>query len=157
MTESSLRPQIRRSQIITLVKFGAVGVASAAIDFGVFYLLAEVIGWVPWLATTISFLCAFGVNYRGNRDIVFKAGKVPGAIFRYIILVIVNWILSALTVTAGVALGLPAVAAKIISMILVAVINFVVQRLWVFRVKQPSVDVESDPDRGRDESELRSR
>ncbi|MDR2372495.1 MAG: GtrA family protein [Bifidobacteriaceae bacterium] len=115
-----------------LALFGLVGAASAAVDFGVFMALTWV-GLVEWAATAISFLTAFAVNYRGNRDLVFRAGAVPGAIGRYVVLVACNWVGSTALVAALAWSGLPGWAAKLISMALVAAVNFVALRNWVFK------------------------
>lgn len=113
--------------------FLAVGGASALIDAGVFWLLVTIGMW-PTLASAISFMSAFVVNYRGNRDLVFRAKASNGALVRYSILVVVNLGLSA----GGVALGTEVLhfhpmVSKIVTMVIVAVINFVVMRTWVFR------------------------
>jgi putative flippase GtrA len=115
-----------------LALFGLVGAASAAVDFGVFIGLVA-LGLAAWAATAISFLVAFGVNYRGNRDLVFRAGAVPGAVRRYILLVAFNWAASTGLVAALAWLGAPGWAAKLAVMALVAVFNFAVLRAWVFK------------------------
>jgi putative flippase GtrA len=117
--------------------FVLVGGASAAVDFGVFLVLVH-LGLVEWVATALSFLTAFVVNYRGNRDLVFRAGSVPGALRRYVLLVAFNWVASTGLVALAVWLGLPGWAAKLISLVLVAALNFVVLRAWVFRPPAPS-------------------
>ncbi|MDR1798620.1 MAG: GtrA family protein, partial [Bifidobacteriaceae bacterium] len=115
-----------------LIVFGAVGAASAVVDLGVFLLLCRA-GLVPWAASALSFLAAFVVNYRGNRDLVFRAGKVPGALRRYVVLVGFNWVMSTALVAALTWARLPGWGAKLISMVLVAAINFVALRAWVFQ------------------------
>jgi putative flippase GtrA len=124
--------RLDRAAIRRLVAFVAVGGASALIDAGVFLLL-EWLGLWPTAATAVSFSAAFIVNYRGNRDIVFRAGAVPGALRRYVVLVIVNLGLSMATVGALTALGVVPWLAKGISMVLIAGINYVAMRAWVFR------------------------
>lgn len=128
MTSPSARAHARQG-----LTFLAVGGASALVDAGVFWLLVTVGVW-PVVASALSFSSAFVINYRGNRDLVFRAKTSSGALVRYTILVIVNLGLSA----GGVALGtevldLDPLAAKIATMVLVALVNFVVMRLWVFR------------------------
>jgi putative flippase GtrA len=115
-----------------VVLFILVGGASAAVDFGVFLALTT-LGLIAWAASAISFLVAFVVNYRGNRDLVFRAGSVPGALRRYVVLVAFNWVSSTGLVALGGWLGWPGWAAKLTSMVLIAVFNFAALRLWVFR------------------------
>ncbi|WP_348788901.1 GtrA family protein [Leifsonia sp. NPDC080035] len=124
---------IDREHVRQGLVFLAVGGASALIDAGVFWLLVTLGVW-PTLASVISFLTAFVVNYRGNRDLVFRARASKGALVRYSILVVVNLGLSAGGVALGTeVIGLAPIVAKVATMVLVAVINFFVMRLWVFR------------------------
>jgi putative flippase GtrA len=129
-------PPERRESVRKLATFVAVGATSAACDFGVFWLLSRV-GLYAGLASACGFLSAFVINYRGNRDLVFRAGKVPGAMVRYVVLVAVNLGLSTGIVAGLVALGVPALWSKLISMVVVAAFNFVMMRAWVFRPRVP--------------------
>ncbi|MDR1118978.1 MAG: GtrA family protein, partial [Bifidobacteriaceae bacterium] len=120
-----------------LVAFVAVGAASAAVDMGLFLVL-ERLGLPAWGASACSFLAAFAVNYRGNRDLVFRAGAVLGALRRYVGLVGFNWVASTLLVGVLAAAGLPGWVAKGASMVAVAAFNYVALRRWVFRVGGPA-------------------
>ena len=111
--------------------FLAIGLISAAIDGGVFLALHSA-GLAPAAASALSFLSAFAVNYRGNRDLVFDAGRIPGALRRYSVLVAANFALSTAGVWLLVGVGLVPWAAKLTTMVLVAAINFVAMRHWVF-------------------------
>lgn len=111
--------------------FLAIGLTSAAIDGGVFLALQSM-GLHPAAASAVSFLSAFAVNYRGNRDLVFNAGRVPGALARYAVLVVVNLGISSAGVWLLVGGGLVPWAAKLTTMVMVAALNFAAMRLWVF-------------------------
>ncbi|GAA1803841.1 GtrA family protein [Agromyces neolithicus] len=121
-----------RRNILQALGFAAVGGLSALVDFGAFWLL-DLAGVFAPLASAMSFMAAFGVNYRGNRDLVFRARSARGMLMRYVVLVLVNLALSTGLVAAATALGVPGVPAKIASMIVIAIVNFVVMRMWVFR------------------------
>lgn len=128
-----MKAERHRSHLRQGFFFLIVGGASAVIDAGVFWLLVTLGMW-PTLASVISFCAAFAVNYRGNRDLVFRAQASRRALVRYTVLVVINLGLSA----GGVALGTEVlnfspIVAKVATMILVALINFFVMRLWVFR------------------------
>jgi putative flippase GtrA len=124
---------INREHVRQGLVFLAVGGASALIDAGLFWLLVTLGMW-PVLASVISFLSAFVVNYRGNRDLVFRARASKGALIRYSILVAVNLGMSAGGVAIGTGLlGLAPIVAKLATMVVVALINFFVMRYWVFR------------------------
>lgn len=119
--------------------FLLVGGLSAAVDAGVFWVL-EGLGVPPALASAVSFLSAFFVNYQGNKSVVFRATHAPGALGRYIALVVVNLGLSTGGLVLIMATGVEAMPAKIITMVVVAVVNFVTMRLWVFR-SRPSEEI----------------
>lgn len=127
MTTNARSPLFRQGAL-----FLVIGGLSALADAGVFWVLAT-IGVIPWVASGISFMSAFAINYRGNRDLVFRSRKAKGALVRYCVLVVVNLGLSAAGVQFGVWLGAPPILAKVATMVLVAVVNFVAMRSWVFR------------------------
>jgi putative flippase GtrA len=132
----------RRDRLQQPLAFLAIGLTSAAIDGGVFLALHH-LGLPPAAASAVSFLSAFLVNYRGNRDFVFKAGQASGALPRYITLVAINLGLSSAGVWLLVHGGLQPWAAKLTTIITIAAINFVAMRLWVF----PAQEQTPDPDR----------
>ena len=121
--------------------FLVVGGASAATDAGGFLLLHH-LGVVPWLASARSFCAAFGVNFSGNRDLVFRGRRTDGALRRYVVLVVANLVVSSALVAALVAAGAPPIVAKAVAMAVVAAANFVALRTWVFpprRQPEPGV------------------
>ena len=137
-----MRLPTRRHRLHQPVTFLAVGLTSAAIDGGVFLILQRM-GLPPAPASAASFLSAFAVNYRGNRDLVFDFGPAPGALRRYAVLVAVNLGLSSGGVWLLVGAGLAPWAAKVTTIAAIAAINFVAMRLWVFPARA------TDPDPGR--------
>jgi putative flippase GtrA len=102
----------------------------------------------PAAASAAGFLSAFAVNYRGNRDLVFDFGRAPGALSRYAILVAINLGLSSAGVWLLVGSGLLPWAAKLTTMVMVAAINFVTMRLWVFPASTTVQPVVTDPGAG---------
>ena len=130
----ALSPRVRE-----VAAFLIVGGLSAAIDAGVFLLLSA-LGVYPVLASAISFVSAFAINYNGNRRVVFRARSHPGQLWRYAALVFFNLGLSAGIVALGIAVGLSPIAAKVVSLVIIAIFNFVAMRQWVFRVRSGSPD-----------------
>ena len=124
-----------------LATFAGVGVLSALVDVGVFTVL-HAVGVVPWLASAIGFISAFGVNYLGNRILVFRARHDARAFRRYVALVAVNLVLSTAVVAWLVGLEVEPHLAKLISMVLVAGLNYVAMRSFVFSQApgQPAVE-----------------
>lgn len=134
------------ARVREIVAFLIVGGLSAGIDALVFVLLHELLGIPPVIASAISFMSAFVVNYGGNRRVVFRAQAQKGTLWRYIALVLFNLGLSAGLVAAGVAVGLDPVVAKVISIVVIAVFNYAAMRLWVFRRRSPIPDGSTPPD-----------
>lgn len=126
----AVNPRIRE-----IMTFLVVGGLSAAVDGGLFLVLSW-LGVFPVLASAISFMSAFAVNYGGNRRLVFRAAG-GGSLWRYITLVVVNLGLSAGLVALGILVGLSPVAAKVVSIVVIAAVNYVVMRAWVFRDRSP--------------------
>ena len=112
--------------------FLAVGFASAAIDGGTFLLLHH-LGLVDWAANATGYALSVAVNFQGNRRLVFKARGLRGALPRYCVLLLFNLAVSTALVRLGLVAGLPPWLAKGGSMGVVALVNFVVMRVWVFR------------------------
>jgi putative flippase GtrA len=112
--------------------FVGVGLLSAAVDAGTFSL-AFALGVVAPVASALGFVAAFGVNYSGNRVLVFQVRHSGTALRRYVVLVTVNLLLTTGLVAGLVATGLEAHVAKGISMVVIACFNFVAMRSWVFR------------------------
>ena len=140
---------LSRSRVREILSFLVVGGLSAAIDAGVFLLLTA-LGVTPVLASAISFMSAFVLNYTGNRRVVFRATNGKGYLWRYVTLVLTNLGLSAGLVALGVAVGLLPVVAKIISLVVIAVVNYVAMRQWVFRDRStsPAGSAEPSPEPG---------
>lgn len=112
--------------------FLGVGLLSAAIDAGVFSI-AYALGVAAPVASALGFVAAFGVNYSGNRRLVFRAQHSRAALWRYCILVAANLLVTTGLVAGLVQLGIEAHVAKGISMVVAASVNFVALRGWVFR------------------------
>ena len=126
-----MRLPTSRHRLHQPLAFLLVGLTSAAIDGGVFLVLHS-LGLAPAAASAAGFVSAFAVNYRGNRDLVFNFGGAPGALSRYVVLVVVNLGLSTAGVWLLVGAGLAPWAAKLTTMVMVAAINFLALRRWVF-------------------------
>lgn len=123
-------------RLLQLVRFLAVGVASAAVDVGGLWLLHGVLGmWLP-LAAGTSFLASFVVNFGLNQRWTFQAQttQTRDQLVRFTILVVANTLVTAVAVTAITGMGLPYLAAKLIVMTVLFLVNFALLRLWVFQV-----------------------
>ena len=116
-------------------RFLLVGVASLVVDFSVYVAAHAVLGFPVWLAAATGFCAAFVVNFGLNRSWVFAAahGGRSGQLGRYVVLVLVNLGITTAAVAWLVHVGMEYRLAKLVVAAVVAVINFVAQRRWVFR------------------------
>lgn len=118
----------------TLVRYVAVGVLSLVVDAGTLWLLYDGVGTSLWLATTAGFWLSFAVNFLANKYVTFGA-RAHGArqLIRYCVLVGLNYLANLGIVAGLVAVGLPAVVAKVIAVAVLSIVNFIAYRQWVFR------------------------
>ena len=62
-----------RTLILKFIKFGVVGASGMVVDFGVLYLMRDVVGLPDLWANTISFTAAATSNYFLNRIWTFRS------------------------------------------------------------------------------------
>ncbi|WP_084638116.1 GtrA family protein [Gordonia shandongensis] len=130
-TDVDLRTQIMR--------FIATGVLSAVFDFGLTYLLQYGVGWAPAWAKACGFILGTTIAYLINRRWTFRAEPSTA---RFIAVVVLY------AVTFGVNVGvyqwlshlweetaLYSAIAFVIAQGIATVINFVVQRAVIFRIR----------------------
>lgn len=114
-------------------RFLIVGGASLAVDAGLLYVLHGLLGL--WLepATALAFLAGFAVNFGLNRQWSFAAtGRLRPQLVRYVALVAANLLVTVLLVKALTALGVLYLVAKVLTTAILATVNYVVSRKWIF-------------------------
>ncbi|MET7420450.1 GtrA family protein [Dactylosporangium sp. NPDC005555] len=139
---------VRRGRIGAVVEHSAfrylvIGVLSAAADFGLLYGLhgglGVPVGIAAFIAVTLAFFCNFALNriwsFRSQAPVVGQFGK-------YFFLGCVNWVLTAILVTAFTAMGLNYLIAKAIALVLTTGSNYMLYRLWVFKDRRPATPAE---------------
>ncbi|ATH95104.1 membrane protein [Bacillus glycinifermentans] len=128
-----------KKKLVTLLRFGTVGVGNTLIDFGVFFLLTALN--VPYLlAQVCSYTAGILNSYIWNRTWTFRVKeKVRGQeIIRFLI---INLAASGITFLLLYGLqkaGLSLVSSKVTATVGGMVINFIGNRLWVFQ--EPEID-----------------
>jgi putative flippase GtrA len=117
-----------------MARFAVVGGIGFLTDVGLLWLLHGVFRlWLP-SATGLAYLVAFALSFVLSRKWVFPdAGGMRRQIYRYCWLVAGVLLLTVLGVQAVVWLGVQYLVAKVLVSGVVAVINYVVSRWWVFR------------------------
>ena len=118
----------------SLPRFLIIGVLSFILDAGTLYVTHGVLKmWLP-LATTLAYAVAFTVNFSLNRLWAFgSTAGVTGQATRYIVLTGVNYLITLLIVNGLAALGMSYLLAKVIATAVIAGINYIAYRNWVFR------------------------
>lgn len=129
MSSTRLRAAASRQ----FVRFLAAGVATVVVDFGLLAVFRSVVHLPLWLATTAAFACGLCVNFGLNQRWVF--GVLTDArrrLFRYAVLVGLNYVATLLLVVGLTATGMPYLVAKVVAVGTCALLNFVAYREWVF-------------------------
>ena len=143
---SSLRGAVRTAIGHNVARFAVVGGIGFGTDVVLLWLLHGVLGmWLP-LATTLAYLVAFAISFVLSRHWVFPdEGDVRRQMVRYCWLVAGVLAMTVLGVQALVWLGVPYLAAKVLVSGVVAVVNYVASRWWVFRAAPVALAPEPEP------------
>jgi putative flippase GtrA len=114
-------------------RFLVVGGLSLVVDAGSLIVFHGWLGiWLP-LATTMAFGVAFVVNFGLNRLWAFGSdGAVGRQLTRYIYLVLANLGLTVVLVQALTWAGMVYVVAKLVTAVILAILNYLVSRRWIF-------------------------
>lgn len=112
--------------------FVLVGVASAVIDVGLMALLTWA-GFHYLVATSIGFGAGFSVNFLLHSRITFRANYSHGMLFRFMVVVLVNFLLSIFIVFVFQEWLNAALLGKLLSLPIVSVNGFFLSRRWVFK------------------------
>ncbi|MBD8837557.1 GtrA family protein [Paenibacillus sp. FSL K6-4396] len=125
-------------RLVTIFKFGIVGVANTVVDALVFALLA-VVGVPVLIAQVISYSCGVANSYWLNGRWTFRdAARGDGdraKLIRFLITNLVVLALSALILmTLHDMLGWSLVMSKILATLMGMVLNYIASRYWVFRI-----------------------
>ncbi len=140
--ETSHFNPIRDSLLIykLFIKYIIASISSFLVDIILFTLFLKLlpvinIGIITNIvvATILARICSSIYNYKINEKIVFK-NKNGNAMFKYFILVVVQMFISAFVVSSLVgAVHKNATMIKILVDIVIFIINFIIQREWVFK------------------------
>ncbi len=127
------KPDTSQSLLKNLFLYGVIGCISAGLDTAIFYVLNYVCH-IPWeIANCISVPCGILVSFTLNRRYNFKVLDHPvrrGVIFFAVGLC--GLILSQLLLLAGSYLGMQMIVAKLISIVIVALFQFTLNKLISF-------------------------
>ena len=122
-----------------LIRFVITGAGSGILDFGLTILLQDVVGLAPWLAKAIGFIVGTTTAYLINRRWTFRAepsaARFAAVVALYLVTFAVNVGLYALFVHLFPSGFIYSLVAYVIAQGTATVINFVVQRAVIFKIR----------------------
>ena len=134
----------------TLVRYAFAGSAALATEELGLWLFHGLLGSPLWLATTIAFGGAFGVNFGLNRMLTFAGdGARDGAMHtqtvKFSILVAINYFVTLGIMNGLTAAGVNYLIAKPMATAFITIYNFYVYKKWVFKSPVSKAQLLEDP------------
>lgn len=126
---------------LTLSKFSFVGLATAAIYFFIMWVTLDNLEFNYLISISLAYLIASGFHFLANRYFTFNAkyGRRDIQLFRYIVLWIINYIITMFVVNRSVEyFGLPIYVGVCASVLVTVFIGYFLSRYWVFKIKKDS-------------------
>jgi putative flippase GtrA len=127
---------ISKETIKKLFLYGIVGATAATVELLVFYFLNNQEVLPLLLTNAVAFFCGFLVSFVGQRSVTFKKNSYTlgknRQLIRYFVLAMINLFISTVSIALLVSLGVSDTIAKIISIIIVAIIGFIVSQRVIF-------------------------
>jgi putative flippase GtrA len=114
------------------IVFCAVGIISAILDVVSLLELVQQ-GVAPYFAVTIAFFFGLVVNLWLHAHLTFRTRVNTQNALRFLMVIVINYLLTMGFVFLFEQLGLSYLIGKIISLPLVAIHGFLWSRLWVFK------------------------
>lgn len=116
-----------------VILFLFVGASSALIDVGSLYILNKVIIVDKVVSITIAFLLGLIFNYFCHTYITFSNSANSKNLIKYLIVVVINYLVTISLVQLMQMINFDIIAAKIITLPIVAVITFLLSSKWVYK------------------------
>jgi putative flippase GtrA len=123
----------RRELLQSLLRFAVTGGLSVGVDVAVLALLHSAAGVDLVLAASLGYLASLVVNYSLNHAWVFQSSGDHGRrLLKYGSLVVLNYALTIGVVSGLVRVGVYYLLAKLVVVVINAILNFTLFRSWVF-------------------------
>ena len=122
--------------LITVLSYGVIGALSAGINFLVFALCYDAVGFHYKAAGTISYIFAVIFNFISNRLITFQRGghHLFRHFYRYLMMLFLNYIITmAVLHTLVDGMKLSPYIGLFFAIGITAVTGFSLSKLWVYR------------------------
>lgn len=117
-------------------RFALVGATTAAIYFGVFALLHDIIGVGYQIAVSFGYGCGVAFHFLANRNLTFKdaEGHIPTQLVRYAVVVGINYVVTLIVVGVAVeAFGLSPYLGVLAAVAVTTLTGYALLASWVFR------------------------
>ena len=127
------------NHIIKFIKFGSVGVSTAAIYFLTMWLLQSVLFYEYMVSISLAYFFSTIFHFLMNRKFTFSASEDAGwgQFRRYVVIWIVNYFATILIVKFSVEmLLLSPYLGVCISVFFTSVIGYLLGHCWVFKIKR---------------------
>lgn len=129
-------------KVATVLRFASVGAVTTCLDFALFSI-AIGIGTAPVAANIGSYSCGIVVSYLLNRSFTFRVAGSSAQAARFVAITLAGLALSTLLVAMLAHFMLP-LFAKIVSVPLVFLWNYLMAQHWVFRTERHRVKPVAD-------------
>lgn len=137
MTASPAGPLEARILLRQMLSYGAIGLGSAGLDALVFWMLLSFASAPPQLSNAVGVICGIVMSFSLNRLYTFRVhDKVARRFAAFFGIGLLGLGLSAAVLAVGLRFGLTAMEAKGLAIILVAALQFVLNRSVTFRTLQ---------------------
>jgi putative flippase GtrA len=113
-----------------IVRFGLVGIANTAVDYGVSLSLRYLLSAPEWASTAVGYVCGLACSYVLNGRFTFKA---KGRILQFIAVNAVSMAASIALVQLFTLMNVPYWLGKGATVLVTMTVNFIGYRLWVYK------------------------
>jgi putative flippase GtrA len=117
-------------------KYLVVGALSSGVDLVVFYIFLQTSISLQYVIS-LSFFSGLTVNYLLHSIYTFNAIFNFGTTCKFLVVVLINYLLSLFVVNIFIICGASPLYGKIISLPIVAANGFFLSKIWVFKFKRP--------------------
>lgn len=116
-----------------IIIFLFVGAGSALIDIGILYLLNKIAMYNKELSISVAFISGLIFNYLCHTYLTFNKSVTQYNIIKYLIVVLVNYLLTLGLIKIQMQFDVDIVIAKIITLPIVAMVTFILSNKWVYK------------------------
>jgi len=122
-------------------RFAVVGLATAAVYFGLFAILEGLLAWDYRLAVSLAYAAAVAFHFLAHRNVTFGAqdGRIGWQLIRYGTVVAINYAVTMVVTALFVEVfRLSAYVGVIAAVVITTICGYVLFRDWVFRGRTAS-------------------